>query len=253
MANFRYSYQKQNYREERKFEVIIDKGEMCQIKEWVLKHDNIETGGDLFGLWIDAHTAVVQFVLGPGKGCRRTSVSFYQDINYLESAGKYFTKNYGLCNIGQWHSHHRLNLSRPSGGDENTVWGNMPSLCLNRYIVFIATITGDCLNPIASVKCFLFETDKRGKTYPVLEGKFKILKGMNNSPFRLDDMILNKIEIGAENLNKIMIFKKSTLEVPARVGEKLHFKLTREREGDIYKLKRYVPAKITFVEKSVVV
>ena len=240
MENYRYCYQKQSYREERKFEVIIDKGEMCQIKEWVLKQDNIETGGDLFGLWIDKHTAVVQFVLGPGKDCKRTSVSFYQDVNYLEKAGKHLTKNYGLCNIGQWHSHHRLNLSRPSGGDENTVWGNMPSLRLNRYIVFIATIKGDYPNPIASVNCFLFETDKRDKKYPVLEGKFKILKGMNNSPFRLDDMILNKIQIGAENLNETKIFKKPTPEVhvvrAARVGEKLHFKL--KWEGNIYKLKR---------------
>ena len=66
------------------FEVYINEGEMYQIQKWVSKHQNIETGGDLFGLWLDDHTAVVQFVLGPGKKCRRTETSFFQDVEYLQ-------------------------------------------------------------------------------------------------------------------------------------------------------------------------
>ena len=58
---------------------------MDEIKKWTLMKDEIETGGELFGLWIDKHTAVVQFVLGPGQYCRRTPVSFFQDTKYLES------------------------------------------------------------------------------------------------------------------------------------------------------------------------
>ena len=84
-----------------KFNVYINEGEKDQIHKWVLKKDNIETGGDLFGLWIDKHTAVVQFVLGPGEGCQRTTTSFFQDVNYLEKTGKYVTREFGLCNIGQ--------------------------------------------------------------------------------------------------------------------------------------------------------
>ena len=60
------------------FQVYINKGEWDQICDWVLKHSDIETGGDLFGLWLDEQTAVVQFVLGPGKDCRRTTTSFFQ-------------------------------------------------------------------------------------------------------------------------------------------------------------------------------
>ena len=52
------------------FEVYINEGEMYQIQEWVLKHKNIETGGDLYGLWLNDHTTVVQFVLTAGKKCR---------------------------------------------------------------------------------------------------------------------------------------------------------------------------------------
>ena len=60
------------------FKVYINKGEWSQICDWVLKHDGIETGGDLFGLWLDEQTAVVQFVIGPGKACKRTTTSFFQ-------------------------------------------------------------------------------------------------------------------------------------------------------------------------------
>lgn len=60
------------------FVVYINVGEWLQIRNWVIKHDDIETGGDLFGLWLDNQTAVIQFVLGPGEKCRRTTTSFNQ-------------------------------------------------------------------------------------------------------------------------------------------------------------------------------
>ena len=60
------------------FKVYINQGEWDQICAWVLKHKDIQTGGDLFGLWLDEQTAVVQFVLGPGKECSRTTTSFFQ-------------------------------------------------------------------------------------------------------------------------------------------------------------------------------
>ena len=34
-----------------------------QLCAWVLMKTNIETGGDLFGLWAEKHTAVIQFVV----------------------------------------------------------------------------------------------------------------------------------------------------------------------------------------------
>ena len=68
------------------FKVYINEGERYQIRDWVLndKVQNVETGGDLFGLWLDEQTAVVQFVLGPGENCRRTATSFFQ-VSFLFS------------------------------------------------------------------------------------------------------------------------------------------------------------------------
>ena len=119
---------KKKRKQEDVFTVYINERERQQIRDWVKMKPDIETGGDLFGLWIDAHTAVVQFVLGPGKECRRSTASFFQDVDYLQQAGDTLTKHHGLCNIGQWHSHHKLALSEPSAGDHNTVWNNMPDL-----------------------------------------------------------------------------------------------------------------------------
>ena len=36
------------------------------MKWLVLQRQNIETGGDLFGLWQSKHVAIVQLILGPG-------------------------------------------------------------------------------------------------------------------------------------------------------------------------------------------
>ena len=115
-------------KQEREFKVYINEDEMERIRQWVELRPDIETGGDLFGLWIDQHTAVVQFVLGPGESCYRTHTSFFQDVSYLKNSGSYLTEKHGLCNIGQWHSHHKIPLFEPSVGDNNTVWSNMPKL-----------------------------------------------------------------------------------------------------------------------------
>ena len=176
--------------------LYIYESEFEKIKEWVLRHKNIETGGDLFGLWVDAHTAVVQFALGPGEKCRRFSTSFFQDVDYLAAAGGYLIEKHGLCNIGQWHSHHQLSLNQPSTGDENTVWGNMPGLRMNRYIVCIANVLRRGGSYTTSLNCFLFEMNDNGKKMPIMRGKFKHLRG--ESPVNNQREVAEVIARGAE-------------------------------------------------------
>ena len=176
----------------RTFKAYIYKDELKSIRRWVRQKDNIETGGDLFGLWLDRHNAVIQFVLGPGKNCRRTTISFYQDTDYLANVGGYITKNQGLCNVGQWHSHHRLRLTCPSTGDEGTVWNNMPALGMERYIVFIATISD--IDKV-DVNCFLFEIENE-KKLSVLPGE--ICEFGEDSPVQMSRELTNLVESGKE-------------------------------------------------------
>ena len=181
------------------FNVVIYESDYKQLCAWVLKKTNIETGGDLFGLWADKHTAVIQFVVGPGQNCRRSSVSFYQDISYLEEIGSQMTKGEGVCHIGEWHSHHQLGLARPSGGDENTVWNNMPTYNLKRFVIFIANLEQLRKDSYkVNIGCFLFELESdngKEKQLPVLQGTFKILQKENP----LNGKLLRKRDEGAEH------------------------------------------------------
>ena len=165
----------------REFNVVIYENDYKELCAWVLRKPHIETGGDLFGLWANKYSAVIQLVLGPGKRCRRTSTSFYQDVNYLEKVRMHLTQKEGICHIGEWHSHHQLGLARPSGEDENTVWNNMPTYNLTRFVIFIANIAHSGQSYNVDVGCFLFEIDSNGKQLPVLPGKFQILN--QESPF----------------------------------------------------------------------
>lgn len=96
------------------------------MEELVLEYPHLETGGDLFGLWTSDGDAVLHVVLGPGRNCKRTGASFYQDIPYLKRNGELLTQKYMLCHIGEWHSHHQLRLFQPSHGDSSTVIRNYP-------------------------------------------------------------------------------------------------------------------------------
>lgn len=157
------------------FTVHIYANEYEYMKWLVLQKQDIETGGDLFGVWRNELSAVVQFVLGPGIDCRRTSTSFHQDVGYLENVGKYLTSSEGICNIGEWHSHHRIGLAQPSDGDKNTVWSHMGTVSGGRFLVFIANIQGT--NSV-HVGCFMFNS----VTGKMTEGKMNLLA--NCSPIR---------------------------------------------------------------------
>jgi hypothetical protein len=76
----------------------------------VSKHQHVETGGNLLGLWTTSGSAVIHVVLGPGLD--------YNDY-------------YTLCHIGEWHSHHRLSLNQtfPHG--------------MSKFLVIVANMNND--------------------------------------------------------------------------------------------------------------
>lgn len=161
-----------------KIKVFMYEAELNYLKWLVVQKADIETGGDLFGLWQNEHTAIVQLILGPGKDCSRTTTSFHQDVNYLGDVGEYLTSSQGLCNIGEWHSHHRIGLTEPSGGDQRTVWRNMPEVAGGRFLLFIAHIVGPESDPKVKVPCFVFNN----ATKKMVVGKIESLPSY--SPLR---------------------------------------------------------------------
>jgi transcriptional regulator with XRE-family HTH domain len=80
---------------------------------------SIETGGDLFGRWFDVPTLLLATKVGPNA--QRDHAHFRLDVEYLRKLSEILATDWGLRYFGDWHSHHRLGLSAPSGGDRRRI------------------------------------------------------------------------------------------------------------------------------------
>ena len=78
-----------------------------------------ETGGDLFGVWDDI--PVVYLATNAGPKAKREHAHFRLDVNYLIRLSSMLEDDWGLRYFGDWHSHHRLGLEKPSGGDQDRI------------------------------------------------------------------------------------------------------------------------------------
>ena len=154
----------------------------------VYKHQHIETGGNLFGLWTTSGSAMIHVAPGPGKNCKRTTTSFHQDIEYMHRVGRFVNDNYMLCHIGEWHSHHSLSLNRPSAGDEQTVRRNFPQ-GVTKFLVIIVNIKNR--DTILLSPYFFIDGGRRYE-----KAEFEVLNC--DSPFSTDFKIMEQIDLGAE-------------------------------------------------------
>lgn len=127
---------------------IIYASELDYIARCIQDYPNIETGGQLFGAWTASGTPRVIYAIGPGPRANHQQAFFNQDVEYLENIGAKL-KEYGLQHIGEWHSHHHLGLSHPSGHDAQTMQNGITQLNLNRLLLCIGSFNdrGIVINP----------------------------------------------------------------------------------------------------------
>ena len=179
--------------------VYISKNDYNAMRAEVCRHQNIETGGSLFGLWTTSGSAVIHVVLGPGKNCRRTTTSFHQDIEYMKRVGRFVYDKYMVCHIGEWHSHHSLSSNKPNCADEQTARRNFLQ-GVTKFLVIIANIEN---RNFISLSPYFF-TDE-GRRYE----KAEIVILDSDGPFSNDDKILQQIQLGAEGGNEFEQSKTS--------------------------------------------
>ena len=122
--------------------ISIYSEEAVRISRFVKAYPNLETGGDLFGFWTNSGAPVVSYVIGPGKESEHHHACFYQDVEWLREAGTSLYDRHGLQHIGEWHSHHRLGLKKPSRGDIRTVVRGMAAKNWSKFVLMIATLDG---------------------------------------------------------------------------------------------------------------
>lgn len=102
----------------------------------------IETGGDTYGLWTRGGRPMIMLATGPGPNATHESAHFAQDIDFCRETIERIEGRYGVQWLGTWHSHHRLGLPRPSGGDVNQVQSLTRRNGFDRWCEIIVTFEG---------------------------------------------------------------------------------------------------------------
>ena len=123
--------------------VLVYESELNYLAQCILDYPETETGCDLFGFWTQSGHTVIQYIIGPGEGTKRTVTSFHQDEEYLKSIGDELRKTHGLQHLGNFHSHHKFKLKKPSQHDSNTVVKAMNLYHLDRFILMIGNIVNE--------------------------------------------------------------------------------------------------------------
>jgi len=117
--------------------VITYRGELEYISRCILDYPNIETGGNLFGFYTTFRIPVIQYVLGPGKHSEHNYTRFRQDEAFFNINADMLIKEHALHHIGTWHSHHKLEIDHPSGGDADSMFYGMKADGLDTFLLVI--------------------------------------------------------------------------------------------------------------------
>lgn len=154
--------------------VFIYKSELEYLSKSILDYPNIETGGNLFGYWTHSGRPVIQYVIGPGKNANHERSFFNQDNEFLVQIGTKLMNEHALQHIGEWHSHHKLGLARPSGHDSSTIIKGMKGVRMNKFLLLI----GNCDDTTSTINPFLYIDGRSSYVTP----EWVVLEG--NSPIR---------------------------------------------------------------------
>ena len=85
------------------------------------KYQNTETGGDLYGTWTEGGAPVIFLATGPGRQSSGDRIWFDLDKDSILRNNEYLFDKFGIQYLGDWHSHHVLDLDRPSPGDRERI------------------------------------------------------------------------------------------------------------------------------------
>jgi len=119
--------------------IIIYRSEFDYLSKCILDYLNEETGGQMFGFYTEKGVFVVVYVIGPGPQANHQEAFFNQDEKYLLKVYHVLHKH-GLQKIGEWHSHHKLGLDRPSTRDNISVVSVMREHQMNSHILCIGNV-----------------------------------------------------------------------------------------------------------------
>jgi transcriptional regulator with XRE-family HTH domain len=201
---------------------------------------SIETGGDIFGRWSEIPTIFLATKAGPNAV--RDNVHFRLDVDYLRQLSEIMAQDWTMRYFGDWHSHHRLGLSAPSGGDRKRIIGIGGKNQFTTMAEIIVTLEGAEKDPSIRIHPWLYNlTSKSNEPVPL---RVKVLPGVSpvrqallarralpeQELFAWEKVPLAKIKIGTENASPVL---ESSPEIDVTTREKVltHFCEALEAES----------------------
>jgi len=139
---------------------------------------SVETGGDLFGRWHDVPTIILATKAGPAA--QRNHAHFRLDVDYLRQLSETMASDWALRYFGDWHSHHRLGLAAPSGGDRKRIVSIAGRNQFTNMTEIIVTLDDSRGEPIVRVHPWIY--DLSGDDSAPLPLRVRVLPGL--SPIR---------------------------------------------------------------------
>jgi len=139
---------------------------------------SIETGGDLFGRWHDVPTVLLATKAGPAA--QRNHTHFRLDVDYLRQLSETMAFDWALRYFGDWHSHHRLGLAAPSGGDRRRIVSIAGRNQFTNMTEIIVTLDDSRGAPVVRIHPWIYDLSS-GNNEP-LPLSVKVLPGL--SPVR---------------------------------------------------------------------
>ena len=98
--------------------ILLYEYEAIRIAKYAQSSPGIEIGGDLLGFYAPTGNPLVFIASGPGPTARRDATHFQQDPQYQATIFNHLALKFRMFYVGDWHSHHGLGLSEPSGSDD---------------------------------------------------------------------------------------------------------------------------------------
>jgi hypothetical protein len=98
--------------------ILLYESEAIRIAKYARSSPGLEIGGDLLGFYEPAGSPLVFVASGPGPAAHRDTTHFQQDPQFQIAAFNKVASKFRMFYVGDWHSHHSLGLSEPSGSDD---------------------------------------------------------------------------------------------------------------------------------------
>lgn len=98
--------------------ILLYESEAIRIAKYARSSPGLEIGGDMLGFYEPAGSPLVFVASGPGPAAQRDTTHFQQDPQFQIAVFNKVASKFRMFYVGDWHSHHSLGLSEPSGSDD---------------------------------------------------------------------------------------------------------------------------------------